>query len=167
VGEDHGQDTGRDTRRRLSVPEAADALGVTVDAIRSRVKRGTIAHVREGGRVYVLLGTDQGRPGHDQDTDQYVESDALISQMQARIDSLERELDVRTEEIRRRDTIIMNMTEAMKALSPPASSQEPSEARESPESAEEEQGRGSVPPTEDRPVERRPWWRRVFGGGPG
>jgi hypothetical protein len=44
---------------------------------------------------------------------------------------LERELDVRTEEIRRRDTIIMNMTEAMKALNPPAQA-EPVEARESP-----------------------------------
>jgi len=52
------------------VAEAADVLGVTVDAIRSRVKRGTIAHVREGGRVYVLLDADQDRPGHDQPTDQ-------------------------------------------------------------------------------------------------
>ena len=49
--------------------EAADALGVTVDAVRSRVKRGTIAHERVGGRVYVLLGGDEVRPGHDQDTD--------------------------------------------------------------------------------------------------
>jgi excisionase family DNA binding protein len=60
-----GEDPGRDTRRRLSVSEAADALGVTVDAVRSRVKRGTIAHERAGGRVYVLLGTDEARPGHD------------------------------------------------------------------------------------------------------
>jgi hypothetical protein len=52
------------------VAEAADALGITVDAVRSRVKRGTIAHVRDGGRVYVLLGDDEARPGHDQDTDQ-------------------------------------------------------------------------------------------------
>jgi hypothetical protein len=36
----------------------------------------------------------------------------------------------RDEEIRRRDTIIMNMTEAMKALNPPAP-EESSEARES------------------------------------
>ncbi len=57
-----GEDAKRDTRRRLTVAEAADVLGVTVDAIRSRVKRGTIAHVREGGRVYVLLDADQGRP---------------------------------------------------------------------------------------------------------
>jgi hypothetical protein len=61
---------GRGTRRRLSVTEAAAALGVTVDAVRSRIKRSTIAHEREGGRVYVLLGDDAARPGHDHETDQ-------------------------------------------------------------------------------------------------
>ena len=43
-------------------------------------------------------------------------------------------ITTRDEEIRRRDTIIMNMTEAMKALNPPAS-EESSGARESPESS--------------------------------
>jgi hypothetical protein len=56
-----GEDPGRNTRQVLSVPEAADALGVTVDAVRSRIKRGTIAHERQGGRVYVSLNAD--RPG--------------------------------------------------------------------------------------------------------
>src|SRR5215208_3382800 len=64
------EDPGRDTRRRLTVAEAADALGITVDAVRSRIKRGTIEHERKGGRVYVLLGVDESRPGYDQDTDQ-------------------------------------------------------------------------------------------------
>src|SRR5918994_4687551 len=64
------EDPGRNTRQRLSVAEAADALGITVDAVRSRVKRGTIDHVRVGGRVYVLLGDDESRPGHGQYTDQ-------------------------------------------------------------------------------------------------
>jgi hypothetical protein len=42
-------------------------------------------------------------------------------------------ITTRDEEIRRRDTIIMNMTEAMKALNPPAP-EDSSGARESPES---------------------------------
>jgi hypothetical protein len=54
--------------------------------------------------------------------------------MQQRLAHLERELDVRTDEIRRRDTIIMNMTEAMKALNPPAPEYS-SDARESPQSS--------------------------------
>ena len=55
--------------------EAADALGLTVDAVRSRVKRGTIDHVRVGSRVYVLLGAD-AHPGLDQDTAQVSDQEA-------------------------------------------------------------------------------------------
>src|SRR5215212_9153575 len=41
---------------RVSVYEAADLLGVTVDAIRKRIQRGTIPHERhEDGRAYVLV----------------------------------------------------------------------------------------------------------------
>src|SRR5215210_5885019 len=74
------EDPGRDTRRRLSVAEAADALGITVDAVRSRVKRGTIDHERKGGRVYVLLGADEARPGYDQDTDKVSDQGARESE---------------------------------------------------------------------------------------
>ena len=60
--------------------EAADALGITVDAVRSRLKRGTIDHERKGGRVYVLLGADEARPGHNQDTDQVSDQGARESE---------------------------------------------------------------------------------------
>ena len=144
MGEDRGQDTGRDTRRRLSVPEAADALGVTVDAIRSRVKRGTIDHVREGGRVYVLLGADQDRPGHgpghDQGTDRPGESTTLISQMQARIDSLEGQLEQANERDRENRRIIAALTSRIPAI------EAPSDGREAPETVDEQQSRGSHSP---------------------
>jgi hypothetical protein len=52
-------------------------------------------------------------------------------------------LTTRDEEIRRRDTIIMNMTEAMKALNPPAP-EDSSEARESPDSSGPTSGSGEV-----------------------
>ena len=72
-GRHTGQHTGRHTGRRLTVAQAADALGVTVDAIRSRIKRGSIGHVREGGRVYVLSGGNQGTASSDQGGAQYAE----------------------------------------------------------------------------------------------
>jgi hypothetical protein len=65
----HGGDRSH-ARRRLTVAQAADQLGVTVDAIPSRVKRGTIDHVREGGRVYIMLGGAQHATSRDQGTDQ-------------------------------------------------------------------------------------------------
>src|SRR5215212_11311205 len=115
---------------RLTIQEAAHRLGVSDSAVRKRIKRGTVQREKtEDGRVLVymepsVLGAEEVRTP---------ERDALISEMQQRLALLERELDVRTEEIRRRDTIIMNMTEAMKALNPPAP-EDSSEARESPES---------------------------------
>ena len=54
---------------RVSVYEAADLLGVTVDAIRKRIQRGTIPHERhEDGRVYVS-GRSPGATGQIQQTD--------------------------------------------------------------------------------------------------
>jgi hypothetical protein len=143
------------------VPEAADALGVTVDAIRSRVKRETIAHVREGGRVYVLLGTDQARPGHDQGEDRPGESSTLISQMQARIDSLEGQLDEANERDRENRRIIAALTSRIPAI------EAPSDERGSPQDAEEQQSSGEEPRSDAPGAQesaRRPWWRRVFGG---
>jgi hypothetical protein len=142
--------------RRVTLREAADILGVSKEAIRKRVIRGTLrSETGEDGRRYVYV--DDG--GDDAPTH---ERDALISEMQERLAFLERELEVRTEEIRRRDTIIMNMTEAMKALSPPTREESP-EPRRSPESAAEGAGKEDMPSDRERGSER-PWWRRVFGG---
>src|SRR5215204_4378515 len=115
---------------RLTIQEAAHRLGVSESAVRKRIKRGTLQREKtEDGRVLVYM--EPSVPGAEEV--RTPEREALISEMQQRLALLERELEVRTEEIRRRDTIIMNMTEAMKALNPPAP-EESSEARESPES---------------------------------
>jgi excisionase family DNA binding protein len=147
---------------RLTIQEAAHRLGVSESAIRKRIKRGTLKREKtEDGRVLVYM--ESSAPGTEEV--RTPERDALISQMQDRIDSLERELDVRTEEIRRRDTIIMNVTEAMKALSPPAQ-EEPLEPRESPETVGDEPERAEQPrpvTVESQESVQRPWWRRVFG----
>ncbi len=146
--------------RRVTLKEAADILGVSKEAVRKRVIRGTLrSDTGEDGRRYVYI--DAG--GDEAPTR---ERDALISEMQERLAFLERELDVRTEEIRRRDTIIMNMTEAMKALNPPAQ-HEPVEARESPERPEPTRtptNAGTGPQTAAQGAERRSWWRRLIGG---
>ncbi len=70
-------------------------MGVTVDAIRKRISRGTIPHERDvDGRVWVLLDADQNATSKVQDTDQpQSDSAALISEMHDRIGSLERQLE--------------------------------------------------------------------------
>jgi excisionase family DNA binding protein len=139
---------------RVSVQEAAEQLGTTVDAIRKRVQRNTIRHEKDaGGRVWIFLDADRTRHDTDQDTAglrQDGESNALISEMHDRIRFLE-------DELQRKDAILLNMTEAMKALSPPE--------RESPETVEEASEAPEPHPATEEPQEgvQRPWWRRIFG----
>ena len=126
----------RQSGRRVTVDEAARYLGLTVDAVRKRVQRGQIAYEKdEAGRVRIKL--DEGETLQDESPDttgQDVGAHAELMEELRRTNELLREvINTRDEEIRRRDTIIMNMTEAMKALNPPAP-EDSSETRESPES---------------------------------
>jgi hypothetical protein len=151
------------------VAQAADALGVTVDAIRSRIKRGTIAHVREGTRVYVVLGDDQGTTSRDQGSAQYADHhardghqdrrdphdhrDELVEELRNRVRYLE-------EESRRKDAIIMTLAQRVPALE---AAQEP---RDAPQTPDEDAGRSEPRPTPGEAQEAaqpRSWWRRWFG----
>jgi hypothetical protein len=133
-------------------------LGITVDAVRSRVKRGTIDHERVGGRVYVLLGADESRPGHDQDTDQgtTVPEDRTAELIATLREQLQAERQAHAEARR----IIAGLVERIPAI------EAPQEASESPEMVEEEPERAEPRPTtvESQESVQRPWWRRVFGG---
>ena len=127
-------------RRRLTVAQAADQLGVTVDAIRSRVKRGTIDHVREGGRVYIMLGGAQYATsrdqGTDQDTTQATEAGPghradLVEELRDRVRYLERQVEEERDARRRADTLLARLMDRVPEL------EAPSEPEESPESASE------------------------------
>src|SRR5215212_11756125 len=78
------------------------------------------------------------RPGNEgphprpRATGESTDQPELVEELRRTNELLRDVITTRDDEIRRRDTIIMNMTEAMKALNPPAP-EEPSEVRESPE----------------------------------
>jgi hypothetical protein len=130
-----------------------------VEAIRGRIKRGTLAHVKEGGTVYVLLPVDQTTTGRNQSSGQ----SGLVEELRDRVRRLEHDLDVRSEEIRRKDHIIAGLVNRVPELSAPASTDE---ARGVAQDAGEGKGRGDVPdaPREpQKPVQRRSWWRRWVG----
>jgi excisionase family DNA binding protein len=110
---------------RLTIQEAARRLGVSEGAVRKRVSRGTLEHHKdEDGRVYVYLDD-----GVDGGVDEGVDpnSNALISQLRDEVAYLR-------DENRRKDEIIMQQATTMRQLTA-APPQEPSEARESPESS--------------------------------
>jgi excisionase family DNA binding protein len=164
VGEDRTRDRPGDSLDRITTTEAARRLGITEGAVRKRAQRGKIPHERdEDGRLWVWLSpretsrdSSRDKPGPSRDTSQDDSSAILVSELRDRVHFLQRDLE-------RKDAILLNMTEAMKAISPPTHEAEtPSEAPGPPESASE-----PVPSTETpSEAERVPWWRRWFGSEP-
>jgi len=147
---------------RVTVPEAAKRLGVSEGALRQRVHRGTIEHERdEEGRVYVYITPDDTHENTVQDSQYNAVNYALLDELRDRIRFLESELEDRKEESRRKDSIIMSLTQRVPELEPA------SEPRESSVPASEEQDKGDVP--QDQP-EAKPeanqasWWWRLFRG---
>jgi hypothetical protein len=157
-----GEDQSQTSRQRVTVAQAAEILGVTVEAVRGRIKRKTLEHERHSGTVYVLLPADQmptGRqPGDDQTTDQpQSDSTALISEMSAHNATLQAQLEAERQAHAEARRLLMAALERIPAIEAP---QEASEAAET-----GGQGRGQHSATvESQEGVRRPWWRRVFGG---
>src|SRR5829696_1095522 len=142
--------TGPQTKQRLTVAQAAEALGLTVDAVRSRIKRGTIKVEHEGGRVYVLLDADQATTGRAQQTDQ---GGDLTGELRDRLRYVEGQLQAERQAHAEARRIIAGLVERIPAL----------EAPESPGTGEEGEGSGEGP-TAPQAAPPRPWWRRMFGG---
>ena len=134
--------------------EAADALGITVDAVRSRIKRGTIDHVRAGGRVYVLLGDDEARPGHDQDTDQGGDQGTTAPEDRTAelIATLREQLQAERQAHAEARRIIAGLVERIPALEAPSEGRESSETvEEEPERAEPQSAMGEAQEGAQRP----------------
>jgi len=146
--------------RGLSVAEAAEALGISGDAVRSRIKRGTLPTVREGGRVFVVLGDDD-RPIAQAQPTKHPSEDRLYEEMRARIRYLEEQVEEEREARRRADTLLARLMERLPEL------EAAPEARGAPETAAPDTQRGEPrggATDAERAGERRPWWQRWFGG---
>ena len=149
---------------RATVEEAAKLLGVSVDAVRKRIERGTLDSEKIDGTRFVFVNTRvMTHQDRDMTTHQDPDMSALVSSMQDQIDTLKRELEDRKEEARRKDVLLMNMTEAMKAITPGSSDTSP-EPRESPETASEDVGKATTPEETQEASQRRSWLYRFFFG---
>jgi hypothetical protein len=134
------------TEHRLTLQDAAQQLGITPDALRQRIRRGQYHSKKEDGRVYVYLNLDRTETEHNVQ----VESNALISEIQARVQLLEQELERAHERDRENRRIIAALTQRIPEL------EAPSEPSESSETATVDTGEAEPQP------ERVPWWRRWF-----
>jgi excisionase family DNA binding protein len=141
----------------MTVPEAAEALGITADAVRSRIKRGTLPTVREGGRVFVVVDATDQPTARAQATTPAVE-DRLYEEMRERIRYLEHQVEEERETRQRADTLLARLMDRVPELET-SPEQRGSEAAETPPSEAERES--AQPPAEAE--DRRPWWRRWFG----
>jgi hypothetical protein len=156
---------------RVTVADAAQLLNLSAEAVRMRIKRGTLASEKVGGTVYVLLESNQTRTKPtqtgDQTTDQTdvltADQTALVDALQAEVQFLREELqrreEVHAEENRRKDTIIAQLTQRIPELEASA------EPRESPGEGPESAAEGSSRPTQPQETaQRRSWLYRFFFG---
>lgn len=160
---------------RLTVPEAAATLGISEEAVRGRLKRGTLAKERDaGGTVYVLLESDQTRRPDDRarpDGDQQNDQSERITELKDQVGYLRQQLDIRTEELRRKDHIIAALTERIPELEAPregdkGSEETPQESGENLDGEEtQDASADAVNGTSEASAAEeasRPWWRRLF-----
>jgi hypothetical protein len=168
----NGASTG-DGMGRYPVTEAANILGISTEATRQRIKRGTLPTERdEEGNVFVLLkgngtrttadstrtnanGTDDGTPGGthtnaNRTGDGTDDKERLIRFLSEQLDH-EREVN------RENRRIIAGLVQRVPELEATL------ELREAPVTVSEGSGDGMGREEEDGPQERRSWWRRFFG----
>lgn len=145
----------------MTVADAADRLGITKEAVRKRISRGSLRSDKDQGgtvRVYIpSSGTASGTASPAGDRDE------LVEELRDQVRYLRGQLDQERDANRENRRIIAGLTQRIPEQLEAASSSEPPEAsqrvEEEPERAEPRSGTAG-----SQEGMRRPWWRRVFGG---
>jgi hypothetical protein len=134
----------------MNVNEAAEALGISSEGIRQRIRRGTLESDKgTDGRVYVWLeGETNG--GTESERESERDTHAVVTRLENEVEWLRREVE-------RKDTLLMTLMHRVPELEAP---QRPSEARL--EDGEVGADEVSHHPEGDG-ADRRSWWRRWFG----
>src|SRR5215208_602787 len=122
MGEGHTGEP-KANHQRLTVAQAATALGITEGAVRSRIRRGTLPTTKVGGTVFVLLGSDTSQTNQSPNTGVPSDQSELITSLQDQVRYLREQLDAereaRTEERRRHDTVVAQLTSKIPAIEAP------------------------------------------------
>lgn len=147
--------------RWVDVGVAARELGISTDAVRKRIARGSLESDRPNGHVLVWLdgsGTEAGHDAWGEDRGALVEM--LIDQVTYLRSQLDQERQAHAEARRIIGGLVQRVPELEGAV--------PSEPRESPESpgparSSTEPTGGSGASTEE-PQRAHGFWRRIFGG---
>ncbi len=163
----------------LMVHEAAEVLGISPEAVRSRLHRGTLErHKAEDGTVYVRLDADKSaqerRTNDDRTGERTAQAEELkeqIAYLREIIATRDRELEGRAEELAEMRRIVAGMAQANTELARTVRELEapkgpPQEAQEGPQEAETVPEEVYPPEAQEGPQTdaQRPWWLRWLGG---
>jgi hypothetical protein len=161
-----GHTTGQRGGKRYSIPDAAKVLGLTDEAVRQRVKRGTLDSIKVGGSLFVLLdndtspnvSNDQEQPVSDRSHDTSSDTSRLVETLEGEVAYLRRQLDQANERDSENRRIIAALTQRIPEL------EAASEARDGSESASPRSDRGAAPEDSQEGAQRRSWLYRFFFG---
>lgn len=165
----------------VTVAEAARLLGASAEAVRMRVKRGSLESTKINGTVYVILDSELTRPNQDptdgdngpvrssygdptaEQTDELTDDriglgESLRSEVEFLREELRSREEIRAEENRRKDTIIAQLTQRIPELEP---TPERKESSDTPSDSAEP--RSATEGTQE-PEKRRSWLVRFFFG---
>ncbi len=160
----------------LDVNSTAEELGISTDAVRKRIARGSLQSDRQDGNVLVWLDDGGTEAGHKTQGEAPADGGALVEVLTEQVSYLREQLSEEREARRRADTIIAQLMQTNTQLSnrvleldaspanPPAPSQRNEEAAQ--EAANGSPGSAPRPGSEgaQNGSGRVSWWRRVFGG---
>lgn len=163
-------------RRRLTIQDAAAETGATVDALRSRIRRGSLDSEKgDDGRVYVWIDDEaktSRSPCEAQASDEpkgQVEGSELIEALRDQVRFLERQLEEANTRDRENRRIIAGLTSRIPEIESPSDPLRNEQNRGQGSSEGNSKGFGAEPSEANfesesvAPAAPRSWWRRIFG----
>lgn len=136
-------DSQRQGLDRVTVAEAARRLGLTPDAVRKRLTRGSLPHDRDqDGLIHVYIprsASDQDAANTEQESDQDSGQDLYVRSLEDQIRFLRQELE-------RKDAILLRLAERVPEIEAAA----PHERGESPAERAATDSGGVQPQTDER-----------------
>lgn len=164
------QSTIQSEPERFTIAQAATLLGTSRDAIRQRIRRGTLRSEKADGKWYVYLAEEptseqaSGTDGLNREASDHpsrVQSthptDELYRQL---IDQLRGEVSFLREELRRKDQLLAGIAQRLPSLEPPQPAVERShEAGGGTATSTDQPSQPAPPAAAAAPDSRRPWWK--------
>ncbi len=152
--------------RWLDVNSTAEELGISTDAVRKRIARGSLESDRRDGHVLVWLEDGWTEAGRESQVNGGTNGGALVEVLTDQVAYLRSQLDAEREAHKEARRIIAGLVQRVPALEAGAEPSAAPQPREEPVQEAANGAGGPRPPaggTEAQNGAEKPWWRRLFG----